>query len=192
MTLSNQAFYPKPGLVWNALDVLRLAAAVLACSPPQQRSVKNTNACCLGMHKGKLKKESTLTDSDGFEIVPSRVVEAAHARMSTSNVSGVKSLKERRASEDHVEERGSEVQKVVAAPPAESERPEVKHGNLPDKVQLPGNTLGQSTRTKVPIFRNLLQRSNETPGDADFERELPAIRPVWDEHDLQNNKSLTI
>ncbi|KAJ1126205.1 hypothetical protein NDU88_004613 [Pleurodeles waltl] len=96
-----------------------VAAAVLACSPPQQRLVKNTNARFLGEHKGKLRKESTLTESDGFKLLPSRAVEEAHGRASTSNVSGVKPPKERRASEDHVEERDSKVQKVMAAPPTE-------------------------------------------------------------------------
>ncbi|KAJ1177643.1 hypothetical protein NDU88_002895 [Pleurodeles waltl] len=152
----------QPGILsqaWVGLECPRhaaaggVAAAVLACSPPQQRVSKSiVNACCLGEQKWKIKKETapTVPGSLGGEALLD--VESSQGRTYTSNLSGVKPAQEGRASEEHMAERGGDSQPIVAAPPTEMEWTEVRHGNVPDKEWLLSNTLIHSTNGENTYF----------------------------------------
>ncbi|KAJ1204647.1 hypothetical protein NDU88_000087 [Pleurodeles waltl] len=121
MTLSNQAFCCKPERPRQAAAE-GVAAAVLTCSPPQQRVNKNTNARCLGEYKRKVKKETALILPITMSAVGPHDIAAKRSRAYVLATSEEKAVKERRASEEGKAELGGGSQLSVTAPPVETER----------------------------------------------------------------------
>ncbi|KAJ1088810.1 hypothetical protein NDU88_001965 [Pleurodeles waltl] len=99
-----------------------VAVVVLACSPLQRRVNKNTSACCLGEHKSKVKKETSLTMPNSIPNVEPPDIVVKRSCACTLALSEEKPVKEGWASEEGKAEMGGNPQLAGTGPSVEVER----------------------------------------------------------------------
>ncbi|KAJ1163322.1 hypothetical protein NDU88_003782 [Pleurodeles waltl] len=164
-----------------------VAAAVLACSPPQQRVNENTNAHCLGEYKRKVIKETPLMLMISISGVDPQDIAAKRSCACALSSSEEKSVKERWASEEGEAEMGGGSWLSGTALPVEIEQNE----RWPEKPRLPSNLSEHIVQQRIPIFRNLTKRSEEVLTGTGIERGLLPMKSVWVESELHSLNNVT-
>ncbi|KAJ1100919.1 hypothetical protein NDU88_005994, partial [Pleurodeles waltl] len=147
-----------------------VAAAVLACSPPQHRGTKSMNGRCLGEHKQKFKKETALMVLSSLAAAMSsvEVEKRGRGRACIQAPAHNRPVSEGWASEECAPEVGGGLGLDFPAMLAQSENSQYRQGNVPETERLLSNASTKNVKEKIYIFRSLHHRADEVPSEKGF------------------------